>query len=86
MNNVITGHLNSNSLLPKLDAVKTISTGNIDVMTSTETKLDDSYPTAQHMIEGFKKPFRLDRDSNGDNILIYEKSDIPSTLKSSQLP
>ena len=86
LNNVIIGHLNVNSLVPKLDAIKTIIPGNIDVMIFSETKLDDSYPTAQLMIEGFKKPFRLDRDySNGGGILIYVKSDIPSTLKCSHL-
>ena len=30
-----------------------------------ETKLDSSYPTAQLMIEGFKKSFRSDRNANG---------------------
>lgn len=86
LNNIIIGHLNVNSLVPKLDAIKTIIPGNIDIMIFSETKLDVSYPTAQLMIEGFKKPFRLDRDySNGGGILIYIRSDIPSTLKSSHL-
>ena len=42
-----------------------------------ETKIDDSYPTAQLMIEGFKAPFRLDRNRYGGGILIYIRADIP---------
>ena len=41
----------------------------------------DFYPTAQFVIDGFKKPFRLDRNSNGGGILIYVRSDIPCSLK-----
>ena len=77
----IIGHLNVNSFTPKLDAIKTIIAGNIDIMIFSETKLDDSYPNAQLKIDGFKNPFRLDRDSNGGGILIYVRSDIPYSLK-----
>ena len=79
--NVIIGHLNVNSLVPKLDAIKTIIIGNIDIMIFGETKLDDSYPTAQLLIDGFRRPFRLDRDSNGGGLVICVRADIPSTLK-----
>ena len=33
----------------------------IDILIITETKLDDSFPEAQFFIEGFLKPYRLDR-------------------------
>ena len=49
----------------KIDAIKTIIPGNVDIMIFGETKLDSSYPTAKLMIEGFKKPFKLDRNANG---------------------
>ena len=62
---VIIGHLNVNFFAVKIDAIKTIIPGNVDVVIFGETKLDSSYPTAQLMIEGFKKPFRLDRNANG---------------------
>ena len=44
----------------------------------TETKLDDSYPTSQFFIEGFCKPYRMDRNKHGGGILIYIREDIPS--------
>ena len=81
LHNVIVGLLNVNSIASKFDAIKSIIPGSIDVMIFCETKLDDSYPTAQFVIEGFKKPFRLDRDSNEGGILIYVRSDIPCSLK-----
>ena len=83
LNNVIIGHLNVNSLFLKLDAIKTIISGNIDIVIFSETKLDDSYTTSQLMIDGFKKPFRSDRNSNGGGILVYVRSDIPKVYSKS---
>ena len=77
VNRVIIGHLNVNFFAVKLDAIKTIIPGNVDIMIFGETKLDSSYPTAQLTIEGFKKPFRLDRNANGGGLLIYVRADIP---------
>ena len=37
----------------------------------SETKLDDSSPTAQFLINGFRTPFRVDRNVHGDRILLY---------------
>ena len=46
----------------------------------SETKLDDSFPTAQFLLNDFCKPHRLDRSSNGGGILLYVRDDIPSQL------
>ena len=48
-------------------------------MLVSETKLDNSFPTAQFLFDGFSKPYRLDRCSNGGGILLYVK-DISSRL------
>ena len=61
----------------KLDAIKLIIPDNVDIMIFSETKLDASYPTAQLLINGFSKPFRLDRNSAGGGILIYIRTGIP---------
>ena len=76
LNWVIIGHLNVNFFAAKIDAIRTIMPGNVDIMVFTETKLDDSYPTAQLFIEGFGMPFRLDRNDNGGGLLIYVRADI----------
>ena len=77
INRVIIGHLNVNFFAAKLDAIKTIIPGNVDIVVFGETKLDASYPMAQLLIDGFGKPFRLDRNAFGGGILIYVRSDIP---------
>ena len=55
VNRVIICHLNVNFFAAKIDAIKTIIPGNVDIMIFCETKLDDSYPMGQLMIEGFSK-------------------------------
>ena len=75
VNNVIIAHLNVNHIANKLDAMKTIIPGNVDIMIFSETKLDCSYPTSQLLIHGFSKPYRKDRNCNG-GILIYIREDL----------
>ena len=74
---VIIGHLNVNFFSKKLVAIKTIIPSNVDITVFNETKLDSSYPIAQLLIEGFGRPFRLDRNAFSGSILIYVRSDIP---------
>ena len=52
----------------------------VDILLLLETRLDDSFPTAQFSLNGFCKPYRLDRSSNGGGILLYVRDDIPSRL------
>ena len=54
-------------------------TEEIDILMITETKLDDSFPASQLFIQGFCTPFRLDRNKNGGEILLYIISNITST-------
>ena len=51
----------------------------------SETKLDDSFPTAQFVLHGFSAPYRLDMNSKGGGILLYIREDIPSRLLNSKL-
>ena len=46
----------------------------IDISMITETKLDDTFPVSQFEIDGFSTPFRLDRNKNGGDILLYIRS------------
>ena len=45
-----------------------------------ETKIDDSFPVDNFVIDGFSTPYRLYRDSNGGGIMVYVREDIPSNL------
>ena len=46
----------------------------------SETKIDDTFPVGNFVIDGFSTPYRLDRDNNGGGIMLYVREDIPSNL------
>ena len=70
--------MNINSLPNKFDQLKKIIGKNLDILTIQETKLDSSFPEKQVTIEGYSKPYRLDRNRDGGGVLIYVREDIPS--------
>ena len=78
LDDVIIGLQNVNSLNSKFDDIKCVIP--FDVMIFVETKLDDSFPTSQFIMNGFVKPFRRDRNKFGGGILIYVREDIPCKL------
>ena len=57
--------------------MKVLLQGNIDILVLTETKLDSSFSSNQFILEGYSKPFRLDRNRNGGGLLVYVREDIP---------
>ena len=62
VNKLIIAHLNINSLRNKFEFPISLIKDNIDVLMISETKLDESFPTSQFMINGFSAPFRLARN------------------------
>ena len=75
--NVIIGHLNVNYLQNKFEALKHIIQGKMDVLVLSETKIDDSFPLNQFLIEGFGIPFRVDRNAHGGGLIVYIREEIP---------
>ena len=61
MGRIILANLNINSIRNKFDQLKTIIKDNVDILILTETKIDASFPEAQFNIDGYCKPFRLDK-------------------------
>ena len=53
---------------------------NIDILMTLEFKLDDSFPDSQFLIEGFGKPFDLDRNKNCGGIILFIWSYIPAKV------
>ena len=80
LHKIIIATLNINSIGGKFEQLKTIISGNIDILVVTETKLDDSFPSTQFLIEGYSPPYRRDRNKYGGGILIYIREDIPSKV------
>ena len=79
-NKTIIGNLNINSLPNKFEQLKNIVMQHIDILVLTETKLDDTFPTAQFLVNDFPKPYRLVRNRKGGGIMVYIREDIPSKL------
>ena len=52
----------------------------IDIFMITEAKLGDSFPASQFSIPSFCTPFRLDRNKNGDGILLYIRNQTEAFL------
>ena len=46
----------------------------------SETKLNDTFPVVQFVLETFSKPSRLDCKKNGGSILLFVREDIPARL------
>ena len=79
-NKLIFAHININSIRNKFEFLSTQVKGNIDVLMVSETKIDYSFLVGNFVIDGFSTPYRLDCDSNGGDILLYVREDIPSNL------
>ena len=76
--NIIIGHLNINALANKFDDLKVLLKDKVDILVLVETKLDDSFPIYQFIIEGYTSPYRLDRNCFGGGVMVYVRKDIQS--------
>ena len=76
-NRLIIGQLKINSLRNKFESLVQQVTENIDILMVSETKLDNSFPVSQFLIDGYTSPFRLDRDNNGRSVMLFVRENIP---------
>ena len=74
-NKVIIGNLNINSIRNKFDQLKETMLKYIDIVVVTETKLDETF-----LMDGFSKPYRLDRNKNGGGVKIFIRETISSKI------
>ena len=72
--------VNNNSSPDKSDEVKVLVNGMLDILTITKTKLNDTFPVSQFHVDGFSKPYHLDRNRNRGGVIIYVREDIPSKI------
>ena len=85
-NRLIIGNLSISSISNKFDNLKAMIEGIVDILVVTETKLDSTFPINQFYINGFTKPYGLDRNRNGRGVLIYICEDVPNKELKSNLP
>ena len=84
--NPIIAQININSTRNKFELLVPQIASNIDVLMISQTKIDESFPASQFLIDGFSSPYRLDRNSNGGGILVYFKNNtITKSLKTINL-
>ena len=60
--------------------------GFVDIFLISESKLDDSFPEGQFIIDVYHAPFRFDRHGNGGGFLLYIREDIPGKVLHSDFP
>ena len=77
INRLVIASININSLRGKFESLKTWVKSNIDIIVITETKLDESFPVQQFVVEGYRPSFRQDRDRLGGGVMIIVREDIP---------
>ena len=85
-NRLIIGHLNVNPLRNKFQMQEELIKDKIDIFLISETKLDSSFPSGQFVIKGYSKIFRLDRNQNGEGLLLYVREDIPCKISKEYTP
>ena len=74
---LIVGHLNINFIENKFGALVSLVKDKPDIIMVSETKIDESFPERQFIIEGYSSPFGRDRNSHGGGLLFYIRDDIP---------
>ena len=79
-NKIIMAHININSLRNKFHMLTNSVSEYIDILMTSETTLNDTFPHTLHHLQGFSYPYRLDKDSHGGGILVYLRDNIPSNL------
>ena len=77
--NILLSYLNINSIKYKFTDLQVLIDQTFDVFTIAESKLDESFPSADFFLPGYHfPPFRLDCTSNSGGLLTYVKLDIPT--------
>ena len=69
-------HLNAQSMYNKLDSIA-LELSTFDIITLSETWLDQSIDSSSIIIPNYQEPIRLDRNRQGGGVAMYFKNTIP---------
>ena len=78
--NLILGHVSINSIQSKFDVFTYIIVNNIDIILISETKINDTFLTAQFFITVFSIPYRYIGNRTGGRIVLFVREDVPSRV------
>ena len=73
INRLIFGHVSISSLRNKFNLL-------FQQIMLSESKLDDSFPLGQFLIDDFHTSFRFDCNKNVGGIMLYVREDIPARV------
>ena len=82
INKLVICYLNIYLISNKFDQLKLNIKNNVNILVITESKLISSFPDLQFIVDGFRQPYRLDRNKHGKGIMIFVTEDFPSKLAS----
>ena len=74
---IIIGHISVNSIVNKFESLVSIFKDKIDIMLISETKIDETFPNGQFIVDGYSTPIRLDRNCLRGGLIFYFREDIP---------
>ena len=80
LNKLTFAHLTINSIWNKFDKIMSQVKDAVDNLIISETKIYDSLPIANFLINGFSQPYRIYQNSSDGVIMLYVREDIPSNL------
>ena len=73
--NIVIGHLNFKSLRNKFEAVEELVQNKVGICFLSETKINETFPNQQFMVNGYKL-FCRDRNCYGGGVLCYINENI----------
>ena len=72
--------MNINSVRNKFHFLESEASNHLNILLICETKIDESFSSAQFLLDRLSRSYRLDRCANGGGILLYVRDDISSCL------
>ena len=63
--------MNINSIRNKFEMLKEVVGNKTDILLVSKTKLGDTFPLNQFILEGFTPPYRLDRTTHGGRLMLF---------------
>ena len=57
--------ININSIRNEFETLVSLVTSDVNILTVSETKMDESFPLSQFVIDGFSMPYHRDRNAHG---------------------
>ena len=75
---MIIGNLNINAIRNKFEQLKETV---LEILVVTETKLDETFLESLFLMDGFSKPYRLERNKNGGGIMIFIRDTTSSKIE-----